>query len=330
METTRFSACAALLSAALAVPALADPLPSWSDTDAKETIIAFVDGVRDPAAETYVTPGDRIAVFDNDGTLWSEQPMYFQFLFALDRAKALAEADPDWATTHVLQAAADGDMGQIMAGGEEALLEVVNATHSGMSVEAFQDEVRAWLETARHPETGLAYDEMVYQPMLELLSYLRDSDFETYIVSGGGIDFMRAFAEEAYGIPPGQVIGSMGNATFEIVDGVPQVTKEPGIAFIDDKGGKPVGIMRDIGKRPILVGGNSDGDMAMLQWATAGEGPRFGLIVHHTDAAREWAYDRESHVGQLNEALDLAPESGWLLVDMAADWATIYPSGKAR
>ena len=330
MQTLRSVAGAAAISVALAAPALADPLPSWNDTDAKEAINAFVDGVRDPDSESYVTPEERIAVFDNDGTLWSEQPVYFQFLFAMDRAKALGAEDPDWATTHVLQAAVDGDMGPIMAGGEEALLEVVNATHSGMSVGAFQDEVRAWLETARHPETGLAYDEMVYQPMLELLSYLRDNDFETYIVSGGGIDFMRAFAEEAYGIPPEQVIGSMGNSAFEIVDGVPQVIKQPGIAFIDDKGGKPVGIMRDIGRMPIFVGGNSDGDMAMLQWASAGEGPRFGLIVHHTDAAREWAYDRDSHVGQLNEALDLAPEAGWLLVDMETDWETIYPSGNAR
>ncbi len=321
---------ASLAAFLLATAASADPLPSWNDTAAKEAIIAFVDGVRDPAAESYVTPDERIAVFDNDGTLWSEQPIYFQFLFAMDRAKALGAEDPDWATTHVLQAAVDGDMGPIMAGGEEALLEVVNATHSGMSVEAFKDDVRAWLGTARHPETGLAYNEMVYQPMLELLSYLRDNDFTTYIVSGGGIDFMRAFAEEAYGIPPEQVIGSMGNSEFEIIDGVPQVTKTGGIAFLDDKGGKPVGIMRDIGRQPIFVGGNSDGDMAMLQWVTAGEGPRFGLIVHHTDAAREWAYDRESHVGRLDEALDLAPESGWLLVDMAADWETIYPSGNAR
>jgi len=315
----------AVATGLLAVPAHADPLPSWNDTDARSAIIAFVDGVTDPAADTYVTPDARIAVFDNDGTLWAEQPIYFQLVFAMDRARVLAEADPDWASTGVLEAAAAGDMGQVLGGGEGALLEVINATHSGVTVEAFQSEVRAWLEKARHPETGMAYDEMVYQPMLELLGYLRDSDFSTYIVSGGGIDFMRAFAEEAYGIPPEQVIGSMGEASFEIIDGVPQVVKQPGIAFVDDKGGKPVGITRDIGRKPILVGGNSDGDMAMLQWATAGEGPRFGLIVHHTDAEREWAYDREGPVGKLNEALDLAPESGWLLVDMAEDWATVYP-----
>ena len=318
-----------VLAAALALgpagAASADALPSWNDTDARTAIIDFVDGVTDPSSDSYVTPDARIAVFDNDGTLWAERPFYFQVLFAMDRAKALAAADPDWATTGVLRAAADGDIGQVLGGGEEALLEVVSATHSGMDVETFKDEVREWLGTARHPETGLGYDEMVYQPMLELLSYLRDSDFSTYIVSGGGIDFMRAFAEKTYGIPPEQVIGSMGNSSFEIVDGVPQVIKQPGVAFVDDKGGKPVGIMRDIGRRPILVGGNSDGDMAMLQWATAGEGPRLGLIVHHTDAEREWAYDREGPVGTLNEALDLAPEAGWLLVDMAEDWSAIYP-----
>ena len=316
---------AAAIALGAAAPAFADPLPSWNDTDARTAIIDFVDGVTDPSSDSYVTPDARIAVFDNDGTLWAERPFYFQVLFAMDRAKALAAADPDWATTGVLQAAADGDIGQVLGGGEEALLEVVSATHSGMDVETFKDEVREWLETARHPETGLAYDEMVYQPMLELLSYLRDSDFSTYIVSGGGIDFMRAFAEKTYGIPPEQVIGSMGNSSFEIVDGVPQVIKQPGVAFIDDKGGKPVGIMRDIGRKPIFVGGNSDGDMAMLQWATAGEGPRFGMIVHHTDAEREWAYDREGPVGTLNEALDLAPGAGWLLVDMAEDWSAIYP-----
>ena len=316
---------AAALALGAAGAASADPLPSWNDTDARTAIIDFVDGVTDPSSDSYVTPDARIAVFDNDGTLWAERPFYFQVLFAMDRAKALAAADPDWATTGVLQAAADGDIGQVLGGGEEALLEVVSATHSGMDVETFKDEVREWLGTARHPETGLGYDEMVYQPMLELLSYLRDSDFSTYIVSGGGIDFMRAFAEKTYGIPPEQVIGSMGNSSFEIVDGVPQVIKQPGVAFVDDKGGKPVGIMRDIGRRPIFVGGNSDGDMAMLQWATAGEGPRFGLIVHHTDAEREWAYDREGPVGTLDEALDLAPGAGWLLVDMAEDWSAIYP-----
>ena len=321
MNRPVFASGAAALCVAMAAPALADPLPSWNDTEARSAIIEFVDGVTDPESGSYVTPDARIAVFDNDGTLWAERPVYFQFLFAMDRARALAEADPGWATTGVLQAAADGDIGQVLGGGEEALLEVIGATHSGMSVEAFQDEVRAWLETARHPETGMAYDGMVYQPMLELLSYLRDEDFRTYIVSGGGIDFMRAFAEKAYGIPPEQVIGSMGELTFEMVDGAPEVVKTGGLAFLDDKGGKPVGIMRDIGRRPIFVGGNSDGDMAMLQWATAGDGPRFGLIVHHTDAEREWAYDREGPVGTLDEALDLAPEAGWLLVDMAEDWS---------
>jgi phosphoglycolate phosphatase-like HAD superfamily hydrolase len=293
-------------------------------------VLGFVETTTDPASPKFVVEDARVAVFDNDGTLWAEQPVYFQFLFALDRAHEMAAADLAWAATPVLKAAAAGDVAAVLAGGEAALVELVSATHSGMSVEAFTAEVAAWLAEARHPTTGKRYTEMVYQPMLELLDFLRAKGYETYIVSGGGVDFMRAFAEPAYGIPPENVIGSLGNASFVVVDGEPRVMKDPGIAFIDDKGGKPIGILRHIGRRPVFVAGNSDGDLAMLQWATAGEGARFGLIVHHTDAAREYAYDRESHIGRLAEALDAAAASGWTVVDMAADWARVFPGDPAE
>jgi len=305
--------------------ALAAELPSWRDGPAKAAIVDFVESVTAEGGAGFVPPAERVAVFDNDGTLWSEQPVYFQFLFALDKAKQLAAAAPAWAATPALKAAASGDMKAIMAGGEKALLEIVGATHSGTTVEAFTAEVTDWIAEAKHPQSGRLYTEMVFQPMLELLDYLRARDFEVYIVSGGGVDFMRAFAEEAYGVPPENVIGSLGKAEFRIVDGVPQVVKDPEIAFIDDKGGKPVGIARHIGKRPIFVGGNSDGDLAMAQWSTAGAGPRFALFVHHTDAAREFAYDRESPIGKLDEALDEARARGWTVVDMAKDWKTVWP-----
>ncbi len=315
----------AFILTVLPVCALADPLPSWNEGSTKAAILDFVDITTDPKAATFVAERDRIAVFDNDGNLWAEQPIYFQFLFAIDRAKALGATDPAWASTPALKAAASGDIKAVLAGGEAALIEVVSATHSGLTTDAFTAEVAAWMATARHPVTGKRYNQMIYQPMLELLDLLRANGYRTYIVSGGGVDFMRAFTEAAYGIPPEQVIGSLGKASFQIIDGVPQVMKDPGIAFIDDKGGKPVGIARHIGKRPVFASGNSDGDLAMLQWTTAGEGPRFGLILHHTDAAREYAYDRDSDVGRLDAALDAAPAEGWTVIDMARDWATIWP-----
>ncbi|MEO1724057.1 MAG: HAD family hydrolase, partial [Pseudomonadota bacterium] len=225
-------------------------------------------------------------------------------------------------------AAATGDLETLEASGVEGLLEVVSVTHSGLSVAEFISESRAWLDTARHPETGRPFDEMVYQPMLELLRYLRDEGFTTFIVSGGGVHFLRAFAEEAYNIPPDQIVGSTGNASYDVVDGVPRIVKDPGIFFVDDKEGKPVAIDMRIGKRPIFAAGNSDGDFQMLEWTTAGEGPRLGLIVHHTDAAREWAYDRESHVGRLERGLDEGPERDWLIVDMADDWARVWPAAE--
>lgn len=315
-------------AAAMLIPvtaAFADPLPSWNDTAAKSAIVSFVESVTDAQAETYVTPDDRVAVFDNDGTLWAESPIYFQLYYALDKLARLAADDPSILSTDVLKAAVAGDMEGVMAGGEEGLLEIINASHSGVSVDDFQADVSAWLETAKHPTTDMAFDDMIYQPMLELLSYLRDEQFTTYVVSGGGVHFIRAFAQEAYNIPPEQVIGSALKSSYQIVDGVPTIVKEPGIAFIDDKEGKPVGIDSKIGKRPILAGGNSDGDFAMLEWTTAGAGPRLGLIVHHTDSEREFAYDREGPVGKLNRGLDEGPDMGWLIVDMASDWSRVWP-----
>jgi len=306
---------------ALAMPAWSDPLPSWHDTETKAAIIEFVEAVTDPASEHYVTPDNRIATFDNDGTLWGEQPVYFQLIYALDRLREKAEADPSILTSDLLRAAAEGDMGVVAEAGTEGLLEVLAVSHAGVTVEEFQADVLAWLDEARHPTTGMRYDEMLYQPMLELLSYLRDEQFQTWIVSGGGVHFIRAFAEEAYNIPPEQVLGSAGPT--EYVDG--QIVKQPGILFVDDKAGKPVGIDSRIGKRPIFVGGNSDGDFEMIEYAFEGEGLRFGLIVHHTDAEREFAYDREGHIGVLNRGLDEGPDRGWTIVDMAEDWRRVWP-----
>ena len=308
--------------------AFADPLPSWADTEARTRIIAFVDGVTDASSEDYVTPSDRIAVFDNDGTLWGEQPVYFQLIYAVDTVKEMAKNDPSVLTSDALKAAAAGDFAALAKGGLEAILEVINATHSGRSVDDFQANVADWLETAKHPTTGLGYDQMTYQPMVELLSYLRDEDFKTYIVSGGGVHFMRVFAERAYGIPPEQIIGSYSDSSYKMVDGEPTVVKEPGIAFVDDKEGKPVNIERIIGKRPVIAGGNSDGDFAMIEWTTAGKGPHLGLIVHHTDGEREVAYDCDSHIGQLCDGLEKGPDMGWLIVDMAKDWSVIYTGAR--
>ena len=318
----------ALALAGLALPAFADPLPSWNDGAAKSAIIEFVESVTDPASEQFVPEADRIASFDNDGTLWAEQPLYFQGLYALDVLKAKAEADPSILDSDALKAAAAGDVDGVMAGGMEGLLSVLNLSHSGMTVEDFQDDAAAWVATATHPTKGMTYADMTYQPMLELLGYLRDEGFSTYIVSGGGVHFIRAISEGAYGIPPQQVVGTEGDTKYEELDGKPVLMKHGGVSFIDDKEGKPVGIDRHIGKRPIFVAGNSDGDFAMLEYAFAGEGPHFGLIVHHTDAEREFAYDRDSHVGALDRGLDEAAARGWLLVDMKNDWARVWSGGQ--
>ncbi|MEX0339925.1 MAG: HAD family hydrolase [Arenibacterium sp.] len=312
--------CAAIICMS-AVAADADPLPSWADTGTKDAIITFVQSVTDPGSESYVTPDARIAVFDNDGTLWAEQPYYFQLIYAMDRLKEKAEDDPSVLTSDILKAAVEGDIEAVAEGGVEGLIEILAVSHADISVEDFQDDVADWLANARHPTTGKPFDEMLYQPMLELLRYLRDQGFQTWIVSGGGVHFLRAFAESAYNIPPEQVIGSA--APTEYIDG--SIMKQPGIAFVDDKAGKPVGIDSRIGRKPIFAGGNSDGDFQMLEYTTQGDGPSFGLLVHHTDAEREFAYDREGHIGVLNRGLDEGPGRGWVIVDMAEDWKKVWP-----
>ena len=319
-------AAAMIVTLSLPLSALADPLPSWNDTEAKAAIISFVDKVTDPESGDFVPARDRIATFDNDGTLWAEQPVYFQALYALDVLREKAADDPSILGTDVLKAAAEGDLDTVMASGIEGLLEVINVSHAGITVDAFQADAYEWLTTATHPTSGKTYAGMVYQPMLELLSYLRDEGFATYIVSGGGIDFIRSFADDAYGIPPWQVVGTEGTTTFAVEEGGAVLNKDGGVTFVDDKEGKPVGIIRHIGQRPIFAAGNSDGDFEMLEYTTGGDGPSFGLIVHHTDAEREFSYDRDSHIGELERGLDEGPERGWLIVDMAQDWAKVFPS----
>ncbi len=313
---------------AFPVAALADPLPSWNDTAPKRAIIAFVERATKEGSPDFVPIDERIATFDNDGTLWSEQPMYFQLAFALDRVKALAPQHPEWKEKQPFKAALEGDLKTVFAGGDQALIELLLGTHAGNTTEEFAQTVKDWIETARHPKTGRLYTEMVYQPMLELLAYLRDHGFKTYIVSGGGIEFMRPWTEKVYEIPPEQVIGSSIKTKFELRDGRPVLVRLPEINFIDDKAGKPVGINQYIGRRPIAAFGNSDGDLQMLQWTTAGNGARFALLVHHTDARREWAYDRASSIGHLDKALDEAQIKRWTVVDMKNDWKVIYPPAK--
>ena len=304
-----------------------DPLPSWNEGESKKAIIEFVTKVTTDGSQDYIAEPKRIATVDNDGTLWSEQPMYFQFIYALERIRELAPKHPEWKEQEPFASVLKGDMETALAGGEKALLEMVMATHAGMTTEEFSKSVSNWLSTARHPKTGKAYTSMVYQPMLELLDYLRANDFKVFIVSGGGIDFVRVFSEEIYDIPPERVVGSSIDAKYEIRDGKPVIVKLPEIDLIDDKAGKPVGIHRYIGQRPVLAIGNSDGDFQMLEWTTAGDGPRLGMILHHTDADREWAYDRSSHIGKLDRGLDEAAERNWKLIDMKKDWKQIYPSG---
>lgn len=308
-----------------ATAAVAAPLPSWNDGVAKEEITGFVAAVCDPQSPDFVPEAERIAAFDNDGTLWSEQPMYFQLAFAIDRVRALAPEHPEWREQQPYRAVLEGDTAALAAGGHHALLEVVGATHSGMTTDEFAAVVRDWLATARHPRFDRPYTELVFQPMLELLTYLRANGFKTYIVSGGGIEFLRVFAEEIYGIPPEQVVGSMGELVYEVRGGGPALIKRPGLFFVDDGPGKPVGIARAIGRRPVAAFGNSDGDFQMLEWTTAGDGARLGVLIHHTDAEREWAYDRDSHVGRLDRGLDEAAGCGWVVVSMQEDWATIFP-----
>lgn len=305
--------------------AQSDPLASWNDGANKQAIVDFVEAVTAEGGADYVAPGDRIATFDNDGTLWVEHPMYTQFVFALDRVKAMAPDHPEWKTTQPFQAVLENDMEALGKAGEKGLLEIVAATHAGMSTEAFEKTVTDWIATAKHPKFDKPYTELVYQPMLDLLAYLRANDFKTFIVSGGGIEFMRPWTEKVYGIPPEQVVGSSIVTEYKIIDGVPTLMRTPKVAFIDDKDGKPVGILSHIGKRPLAAFGNSDGDYQMLQYTTAGSGKRLGMFVHHDDADREYAYDRDTHFGTLNKGLDDAPKEGWHIISMKDDWKQIFP-----
>jgi phosphoglycolate phosphatase-like HAD superfamily hydrolase len=302
-----------------------DPLPSWNDTASKKAIVDFVTRVTQEGAPDFVPMSERIATFDNDGTLWAEQPVYVQLAFALDRVKALASQHPEWKQQQPFKGVLDGDMKAVAASGEKGLLDIMAATHASTTTEEFESIVRDWIATARHPATKRLYTEMVYQPMLEVLAYLRSKGFKTFIVSGGGVEFMRPWTERVYGIPPEQVIGSRVTVKYERRNGRPVLLRLPEVDLVDDKAGKPVGIHQAIGRRPIASFGNSDGDFEMLEWTTSGKGPRLGVIVHHTDAEREWAYDRDSHIGQLVRGLDEAPKRGWVIVDMKRDWRIIYP-----
>jgi len=309
---------------AFARTAIGQPLASWSDGPAKKAIVQFVTAVTTEDLPTFVIPSERIAVFDNDGTLWSEQPLYFQFMFVLDRIKAMAPQHPEWNDREPFKSILAGDIEAALAGGEQAIAAMMVATHSGMTTDEFQAQVVAWLATARHPRFNRPYTDLVYRPMLELLNYLRENGFKTFIVSGGGSEFMRPWTQKVYGIPPEQVIGSQGKLGFEMRDGQPALVKLPQIDLIDDKAGKPVAIQKHIGRRPLAAFGNSDGDLEMLQWTTSGPGLRFALLVHHTDSEREWAYDRQSPIGALDKAWDEAKAKGWILVDMRRDWKKVY------
>jgi phosphoserine phosphatase len=324
----RGAALALGLALLTALPGFAmdDPLPSWNDGATKQAITAFVAASVEQGGTGYIAPADRIAVFDNDGTLWAEQPAYFQLFFAIDRIRAMAPDHPEWKDTEPFKSILAGDMEGLAKQGEHGILELVMQTHAGMSVDEFKALVTDWMKTARHPKLQRGFDTLIYQPMLELLNYLRANGYETWIVSGGGAEFLRTFAERTYGIPPEQVVGSTIVTTFEMRDGKPALIRQPKIDFIDDMEGKPVGINKFIGKRPVFAAGNSDGDLQMLQWTTAGNGPTLGVIVHHTDVQREFAYDRTSSIGKLDKALDAAPAAGWVLIDMKNDWKEVFPA----
>lgn len=301
-----------------------DPLASWNEGPTKKAVVDFVARVTKAGSVEYVAPEERIATFDNDGTLWSEQPYYFQFAFALDRVKAMAPQHPEWQSKEPTKSILAHDIDGVFAGGEHSLVEIVAATHFGLTTDEFETLVHNWLATARHPKTSKLFTEMVFQPMLELLTYLRANGFKTFIVSGGGIEFMRAFAEKTYGVPPEQVIGSSGKLKFEMRDGEPVLIKLPELDFVNDNVGKPAAIQKHIGRRPIASFGNTDGDLEMLQWTAAGKGARFALLINHTDATREWAYDR-SPMGKLDKALDEADAKGWTVVNMMSDWRRVFP-----
>jgi phosphoserine phosphatase len=305
-----------------------DPLPSWNDTATKNAITAFVVKVTKEGSPDFVPAPDRIAVFDNDGTLWCEQPVYTQVVFAIDRVKALAGKHPEWKDKQPFKAVLDGDHKALAEAGEKGLVEILVATHTGITIDEFEASVKDWIATAKHPKYKRLYTECVYQPMLEVLAYLRANGFKTFIVSGGTADFMRPWAERVYGVPPEQVVGTTFKTKYEVKDGKPAIVIEPQIDLIDDHAGKPVGIARLIGRRPVMAFGNSDGDFEMLEYTTAGKGPRFGLIVHHTDGEREYAYDRKSHIGKLDRGLDEAAKRGWVIASIKDDWKTVFPQAK--
>jgi hypothetical protein len=328
MLTMVFLAYGGLAFGAPARAQTVEPLTSWNDGKAKQSIMAFVAQVTEQDSPDFVPPSERIAVFDNDGTLWAERPMYFQVLFALDRVKVLAPQHPEWKDKEPFASLLKGDVKGAMADGMKSVVEIIMATHAGTTTAEFETIVKDWISTAKHPATKRPYTEMVYQPMLELLAYLRANGFKTFIVSGGGIEFMRPWSEQVYGVPPEQVIGSSIKVKYELRDGEPVLVRLPELDFYDDKEGKPVAIHQQIGRRPIAAFGNSDGDLQMLQWTTAGQGPRFALYVHHTDGEREWAYDRNASMGRLDKGLDEAQAQGWTLVDMKQDWKVVYPHEK--
>jgi phosphoglycolate phosphatase-like HAD superfamily hydrolase len=313
-----------LLFLLLPVSAFAQELPSWNDGKSKQAIVDFIKKVTTQGGADYVAPENRIAVFDNDGTLWTEQPFYFQLGFILDRVKALAPQHPEWKEKEPFKSILAGDLKGIAKSGERGLVELVMETHAGLTTNDFRNIVIDWFATARHPKTGKPYNEMTFLPMRELLDYLRANGFKTFIVSGGGVEFMRPMTEKAYGIPPEQVVGSTITTQYALVGDIPVLNRLPKVDFVDDGPGKPVGINKFIGRRPILAAGNSDGDYEMLRWVMAGQGPHFAMIIHHTDADREYAYDRKSDFGKLDKALDEAESRNWLLVDMKADWKKIY------
>ena len=312
-------------STVLTETVITDPLPSWNDVNSKKEIIAYVDVVTDKNNPDFIPIEDRIATFDNDGNLWSEQPLYFQLLFAMDRVKAMAVDHPELKTQQPFKAVLENDMKALKKQGEHALIQLIMATHTGNTTEEFDKDVKDWIDTAKHPTKNVSYDKLVFQPMLELLKYLRANDFKTYIVSGGTVDFMRAFVSPIYGIPSEQIIGSRFKTEFDYNDGDPKIKRLPELDFNNDKEGKPLNIQKIIGKKPVFSSGNSDGDLQMMQWAASNNYKSFMLYVHHTDSIREWAYDRDSHIGKLDKGLDQAINDGWTVIDMEKDWKVIYP-----
>lgn len=302
-----------------------DPLPSWNEGATKTSIINYVEDVSNVESENFIPIPDRIATFDNDGNLWSEQPAYFQLFFAIDRVKALVHMHPEWKTEQPFKAVVENNMDELLKHGEHGLLQIVMATHTGNTTDEFEAIVKEWLSTAKHPTQNRPYTELVYQPMLELINYLQENDFKTFIVSGGGIEFMRPWVEEVYGIPRDQIIGSSIKTEYDYNDGNPVIKRLPELDFIDDKEGKPEGINKFIGRKPVFASGNSDGDLQMMRWAASNGLKSFMLYVHHTDSVREWAYDRDSHIGRLDKGLDEANAKGWTVIDMKNDWKVVYP-----